>query len=525
MPLLTRRTLLLSAAGSAVAAWPACANPLSVAPPDAAADQRELMLINRATWGAQHGALAALQRQGPRDWLRQQLKPEADPLAGLPGPVQEAIAALPVSRTPLPTLVRQLDQRRRDAESLPEGEGRQAAYRAYRQQLTHLGAEASHRLLLRAVHAPQQLQERLTSFWCNHFSVFEHKGLLRAMVGDYEQHTIRPLALGRFEDLLIACTTHPAMLRMLDNDRNALGHLNENHARELMELHTLGVDGGYTQQDVQALARILTGLGVRLAAEPARMRPALQDHYVQQGLMEFHPARHDFEPKTWLGLHVAGRGWPEILQALQHLAQHPATARFISTKLARHFIADGPTPAVVQAMTARFLATQGHIGQTLRVMFEAPAVQALPLAKFKDPMRWVLSSVRLAHEGVPITNAAPLLRWLQRLGQAPFNHTTPEGYPDQQADWAGSGQLQTRFELARSISTARARLLQPFEDDEGANAPPEPIAMSTTTTPDGDPIALMTPLLAPRTRDALAQARNPQARIALLLSAPEFMQC
>lgn len=503
MNLLTRRTLLLHTATVAIAAplggraQQAVSSPAAGALPSTRAIDPALLLLNRATWGAQRHTLDALQHQGPRDWLSQQLRPEPDPLAGLPPPVQAVIAALPLSGTPLPEQVRQITQQRRDAERLPDGEARVAARRAARRQLTQLGEQATQRLLLRALHSPHQLQERMTWFWCNHFSVFARKGLLHALVGDYEQQALRRHALGRFEDLLIAGTTHPAMLVMLDNPRNTAGHLNENHARELMELHTLGVEAGYTQQDVQALARILTGLGV------------------QQGVMAFDPRRHDGEPKTWLGLNVAGRGWPEILQALQHLAQHPATARTVCTRLARHFLADVPPAAVVQAMTTRWQATQGHIGQTLQAMFETPETHALPPSKFKSPMHYVLSAVRLVHEGLPITQTTPLTRWLTQLGQLPFNHPTPEGYPDRQADWAASGQMQTRFEVARAIVQAQARLVAP--DDPAAAPPPQPPGEATPTLYD--------PLLGPRTRAALAEARPAAPRTALLLSSPEFMLC
>lgn len=522
MPLLTRRALLLAATGGGLTALGARATAAPTATIPTVPVTTDLTLLNRTTWGASVTSAAALQQQGQPAWLQGQLQPQPDALAGLPAAVQQRLAALRISRSPLHELVQQAEQQREAVDALPEGEARQAAQQAYRHGLAEVANEATSRLLLRGLHSPHQLQERLTWFWCNHFSVFERKGPLRLLVGHYEQHAVRPHALGRFEDLLIACTTHPAMLRMLDNARNAVGHLNENHARELMELHTLGLQGGYTQRDVQELARILTGLGVRLLADAPRLKPAQQALYVRQGLTEFHPARHDFGPKQLLGQRVEGQGWPEIIDTLRLLARHPATARFISTKLARHFVADQPPPAVVQAMAERYLVTQGHIGLTLQTMLNAPEVQALPPSKFKDPMRFVLSALRLAYDGQPIVNATPVMHWLKRLGQAPFHHATPDGYPDQQADWTGSGQLQTRFEVARAIGAGPAGLFK----TEG------PAGMADDPAPTGVPqvrnalyLNAIEPTLGAPTRTALAQAGSPQAWNALLLSSPEFMRC
>src|SRR5204862_6245614 len=188
--------------------------------------------------------------------------------------------------------------------------------------------------------------EVMTWYWMNHFSVFQQKGPIRAFVGANEERAIRPYALGRFRDLLGASAIHPAMLVYLDNARNNAGRLNENYARELMELHTLGVDGGYTQRDVEALAHILTGWSLERG---------------NGELSRFYPRRHEFADKVFLATVVKRPGAAELDQALDLLARHPSTARFVSRKLALFFVADEPPPALVERMAQAFVATDGDI--------------------------------------------------------------------------------------------------------------------------------------------------------------------
>ncbi|NVO06771.1 MAG: DUF1800 domain-containing protein, partial [Rhodoferax sp.] len=249
---------------------------------------------------------------------------------------------------------------------------KKAARQAYQQELNRLQREAATRHLLRALYSPAQVQEQMTWFWMNHFSVHQGKSNLRAMLGDYEDSAVRAHALGKFRDLLGAVATHPAMLRYLDNDQNAAGRINENFARELMELHTLGVDGGYSQRDVQELARVLTGVGVRVASGDAGVKKELQAYYVHRGLFEFNPARHDFGDKQLLGQPLKGRGMDEVDAALDRLAAHPATARFISRKLALYWLNDTPPAALVERMAQRFASSQGDIASTLETLFNAP---------------------------------------------------------------------------------------------------------------------------------------------------------
>src|SRR5450631_1941034 len=259
-----------------------------------------------------------------------------------------------------------------------------AAQQAYQQDLNRLAREAATETLLLALYSRRQLSERLAWFWFNHFNVHQYKANMRAMVGDYEA-SLRTHSLGRFRDLLIASATHAAMIRYLDNEQNAVNRVNENFAREVMELHTLGVEGGYTQKDVQELARVLTGLGINFSDKSPNLKPAQQGLYQRRGATEFNPARHDMGDKWVLGQKVAGRGWDEIIEQLTHLARHPSTARHMSRKLAVYFVADQPPPALVDRMSGAFASSDGDIAVTLQAMFDAPEFIPSLSLKFKDP--------------------------------------------------------------------------------------------------------------------------------------------
>src|SRR2546422_7311634 len=229
-------------------------------------------------------------------------------------------------------------------------------------------------------------------------TLFPYTTLFRALVADYEERAIRPHALGRFRDLLGATARHPAMLIYLDNAQNAANRINENYARELMELHTLGVDGGYTQRDVQELARILTGFVVR------------------EGWFEFIPGRHDYGDKLLLGRAIRGRGAAEVDEALDLLARHPATARFLCRKLALVFVSDDPSEVLVERLASTFPSSDGDIAAVLRELFPSAEFSASLGTKFKDPVHYVVSAVRLAYDDKGILNAGPLINWLGRLG-------------------------------------------------------------------------------------------------------------
>ena len=477
----------------------------------------DFALVNRTSWGASAATAAQFNRVGRDAWLRSQLHPAVATL--LPPEVQAQIDAMSISSTPFEALVARMDDRRREADAkakeATDATAKQAAQQAYQQDLTRVAREAASRELLRALYSPNQLQEQLTWFWFNHFNVHQYKSNLRVMVGDYEDKALRPRALGKFRDLLIASATHPAMIRYLDNEQNAAGRINENYAREVMELHTLGVGSGYSQKDVQELARVLTGLGVNLTDKTPNLRPNQRDLYVRQGFTEFNPGRHDMGQKVVLGQPIAGRGWQEVLDELSRLAAQPATAHFISTKLAVQFAADSPPPALVDRMAKTFSSSDGDIAAVLGTMFAAPEFQPTLGKKFKDPMHYVVSAVRLAYDDRPILNTAPMLGWLGRLGELPYNRQTPDGYPLDESAWASPGQMATRFEIARAIGTGSAGLFK--KDGASADAPAFPRLASAFFYDS------IEPTLGAQTRAALDQASSPQEWNVFLLSSPEFM--
>ncbi|HEV6968232.1 DUF1800 domain-containing protein [Roseateles sp.] len=503
------RILALSTAF--VLALAGCATAPGPSPSKHGATQDALWL-DRLTWGAGGADLAAVRAQGRVAWLDAQLRPGA--AAPLPDAAQSQIQALAISQQPLPALVQRMEAQRKAADTLTDDAAKAAAQKEYQQAMTQLAREASARALLDALYSPRQVQEQLTWFWFNHFNVHQYKSNLRAMVGDYEQG-LRERSLGRFRDLLGYTAHHPAMLRYLDNEQNAAHRINENYARELLELHTLGIGGGYSQRDVQELARVLTGLGVNLGDNRPKLKPQQEALYRRDGLTEFNPARHDFGDKTLLGTTIRGRGFAEIDEVLDLLARHPSTARFVSRKLAQYFVADEPPPALVERMAQRWRETDGRIAEVMRAMVASPEFEASLGRKFKDPMHYVVSAVRLAYADRVVLNTAPMTGWLYRLGQAPYNRQTPDGYPLDESAWAGPGQMTTRFEIARAIGSGSAGLFKVEGEPKDRPAFPQ---LANPLYYEG-----MAPRLAEATRQALAQAASPQEWNTYLLASPEFM--
>jgi uncharacterized protein (DUF1800 family) len=475
-------------------------------------------LLDRVTWGATASSLQAIHAKGTQRWLEEQLHPRPD--APLPPEVAQSIAALSIETAGMPQRVIALEQLRRDADKIPDEEPRKAARKGYQDELNGIGRETQTRMLMRALYSPNQLQEQMTWFWFNHFNVFQNKNDERLLLADYEQ-MLRTHALRRFRDLLGAVVRHPAMLVYLDNAQNAVNHVNENFARELMELHTLGVDAGYTQRDVQELARVLTGFGVdrndpATTPPPKFARADRAAQYTRQGLYEFNPHRHDYTDKQVLGVTIRGSGPEELYRVVELLSRHPATARHISRKLAQYFVSDDPPQALVDRMAARFARTDGDIAAVLQTMFESPQFAASLRTRYKDPVHYVVSAVRLAYDDKPILNAGPMINWLNRLGEAPYNRQTPDGYPLTESAWTGPGQLTTRFEIAKAIGSGSAGLFK----TEGPTPTERPAFPQLSNALYFEAIQGK---LAATTRQALDQAASPQEWNMLLLSAPEFM--
>lgn len=367
----------------------------------------------------------------------------------------------------------------------------------------------------------------MVDFWYNHFNVDAAKGRDRLFAGAYEQQAIRPYALGRFRDLLGATAHHPAMLYYLDNWQNtapgspgARGRfqgLNENYACELMELHTLGVDGGYTQQDVIALAKILTGWGI---ARPNQQNSNSLGFY-------FDPKRHDVSDKVFLKTTIKASGEAEGEQALDILARSPATARHISYKLAQYFVSDRPPTALVNRLAQRYLATDGNIRDVLDTLFHSSEFWDTKNfnAKFKTPYQYAISAVRAT--GIEVKNTKPIFTLLQQLGMPVYGCPTPDGYKNTEETWLNPDAMTRRLNFATAIASGRLPLSSvPTQMDAANNVPGVTLPAIKVKPSPVDSLQLTNTLgnsLSTKTQSAIASS-PPKLHAALILGSPEFMR-
>jgi uncharacterized protein (DUF1800 family) len=316
------------------------------------------------------------------------------------------------------------------------------------------------------VHSTNQLQEVLTDFWFNHFNVFIADDLVRFGVVRYETDAIRPHVLGRFRDLLGAVANSWAMMTYLDNHLSSARSINENYGRELMELHTLGVDGGYTQQDVEQVARAFTGWGIERVG----------------GAFLYRNGLHDQTAKTVLGQRLsAGQGKKDGEDVLDIVSRHPSTARFISTKLCRRFIADDPPESVVARGTDAFARTSGDLSEVMHAIIGSPEFwsQAFLPGKIKTPHEYVVSALRAV--GAEVTGARALLAGrdsLASMGMLTYEALDPTGWSDRGADWLpnpGSHLARVNFALALVSQTVEgvAVDLRGLLDGADPSSPPE----------------------------------------------------
>jgi len=542
-----------SALVAALAMTPSRAPAVGVA--DDRADPLVAHVLNRLAFGPKPGDVDRVRRIGVDAYIDEQLHPER---IALPADLSARLASLDVQRLPAGTLVdgyRAAQQANREAQrnQALTAEGKRiesapldAAVDARRDQYRRLNLQTTEARLVQAIDSPRQLQEVMTEFWFNHFNVFIGKDLDRALVSNYERDAIRPNALGHFRDLLGATAKHPAMLFYLDNwlstgvdalvNRNAkqaLG-LNENYAREVMELHTLGVEnegkpGGYTQQDVTELARMLTGWTFDARAT-GRGGPLAGVE--SQDLFIFAPRRHDNGTKTWLGRTIPASGVQEGEYALDVLATHPATARHISDELAQYFVADTPPPALVARLAARFLATDGDIREVLRTLFASPEFRdpATMNAKFKTPYQYVVSAARAS--GIAIVNTQPLAGALAQLGMPLYGCQTPDGYKNTQDAWLNPDGMTRRINFATALANGRLGVdREPPPPMVAANAIPSanpssalPV-VTVAASAAVQPVALLDtlgPTISDRTRGVVLGS-EPRLAAALVLGSPDFM--
>ncbi|MBI2432047.1 MAG: DUF1800 domain-containing protein [Candidatus Hydrogenedentes bacterium] len=309
---------------------------------------------------------------------------------------------------------------------------------------TFLLGEISRATLLRAVYSERQLYEVMVGFWTDHFNIAWNKGDCKWLKAADDRDVIRRHALGTFPELLRASALSPAMLWYLDGRVNRRRRPdekpNENYARELMELHTLGVDGGYSQHDVMEVARCLTGWTVR------------SEQVFGKGRVEFHPELHDDGPKEVLGEKIpGGRGEKDLDEVLRIVTTHPSTANYLARRLCRHFIHDVPPDDAVAEVAAAYTHSAGDIPAMLRVLFHTDAFRTARGTKFKRPFHFLASVLRGTQAETDV--GEPLLDYLLRMGHAPFQYPTPDGYPDEAAPWMGS--LLWRWHFVTALSQDR----------------------------------------------------------------------
>jgi uncharacterized protein (DUF1800 family) len=427
-----------------------CGGP-NVRPANVIADDNHIThLLNRIGFGPSPADIAKVREIGIENYIEQQLKPAKLPY---PARLEQRLAALT-------TLDARIDQLSQDFEP-PKAELKmlgEAERKTLNQNKNRIVEELAQAKILRAALSPAQLQEVMLDFWFNHFNVFAGKDADKIWISSYERDAIRPFVLGKFQDLLYATAKHPAMLFYLDNWKNSTPDsrsarhtdqgINENYARELLELHTLGVNGGYTQQDVSTLAQSLTGWGLANGKE-----------LWQRSVFKFDPNRHDYKSKTLLGFQVGGPGLgeAEVESVLTRLAHHPATAQHIAYQLAQYFVADQPPDSLVKKLSNVFLSSEGDIAAVLRNLFASTEFwdQQYTQNKFKPPFRYVVSSLRATNLPPP-EDSKPLLGALRNMGEPLYFCLTPNGYPNSQEQWFNPDALLKRIDFSRGFFRASA---------------------------------------------------------------------
>jgi uncharacterized protein (DUF1800 family) len=504
-------------------------------------------VLNRIGFGPRPGDIEKVQALGIERYIDQQLHPEriADPAmdARLSSLTTLTLSSKQISEQfeqPLIQARRAQREAQRDqpaANGTPDPQMARPRPGGPQQAANTVVLELSEQKLLRAIHSERQLQEVLVDFWFNHFNVDARKGRVRFMLTEYERDAIRPHVLGRFRDLLGATAKSPAMLFYLDNfmsadpDGSGMARqtarpgrpgglrptqlmppqaqnrmprgLNENYGRELMELHTLGVDGGYTQKDVTEVARAFTGWTIgNPRSSGARGAGAIGS---RSGFF-FNPRLHDDGEKVVMGHRIkSGGDVSDGEQVLDLLAAHPSTARFIATKLSRRFVSDTPPAALVDRVAASFTESKGDLREVMRSLLSSPEflAPATARAKVKTPFEFLVSALRATD--ATVTNARPLVRTMQDLGMPLYQCQPPTGYKDTAEAWASTGAIVNRMNVAQALGAGRL----------GGTS----VDLAEQTALDG-----LVPGLSEATRTTIARGNDAAGRLTLTLGSPEFQR-
>jgi uncharacterized protein (DUF1800 family) len=423
-------------------------------------DRQVLQVLGRLTFGPRPGDVAAVNKMGLKQWIDLQLHPDQIPenpeLDRRLAPLQTLLlsqADIGEQYSRLPALAAAVGAARK---------AKGAAEPPVKNPPQILISQLAQAKLYRAIYSSRQLQEELVDFWFNHFNVDVSKGADRMLVTTYERDAIRPHVLGKFRDLLEATANSPAMMFYLDNwqsvtpppvrpnaknPKQAARGVNENYARELMELHTLGVDGGYTQQDIIEVARCFTGWSI--------------DRPNQGGPFIYNDRTHDKNEKTVLGVTIpAGGGKEDGEKVLDILAAHPSTARFISKELAQRFVADDPPPVLLERMAATFHDTDGDITAVLSTLFNSQEFlsQGAYRAKIKTPFEMIVSAVRAT--GAKVESVTPLENQLNNLGEPLYRKLEPTGYSNTNDEWVNSTALLARMNFALQLAQNKVQGVQ-----------------------------------------------------------------
>ena len=429
------------------------------------------------------------------------------------------------------------------ANPLEDPKYRQMIEKYYRenglQRPQRIVAELQASRILRAVYSERQLQEVMVDFWTNHFNVFAGKGADRWLLPTYDRDTIRPFAMSKFSTLLEATAKSPAMLFYLDNFQSVSPDsgranplrpqqqrrgINENYARELMELHTLGVDGGYTQKDVQEVARCFTGWTIFQPRGGAAAANAMMGRdgngRRDPGTFFFNARVHDDGEKIVLGHKIpAGGGMKDGQMVLDILAHHPSTAKFIATKLVRHFVADNPPPALVDRVAATFTKTDGDIRETLKTIFFSNEFNSTDAyrVKIKRPFELVISAIRTLGAD---TNGGPgTHQWIARMGEPLYGFQTPNGYSDTAESWVNTGGLLERMNFGLALASNRI---------PGTSVNLSKLSNEQSKVMDEYLKVLLAGDISPATREALLKQldkSDPVTKVVgLILGTPEFQR-